>query len=43
VRVLLDTNVLLSALVVRGPPPERLYEAWRRGRIERASWEHDLE
>ena len=33
VRVILDTNVLVSALITRGTPPDRLYEMWRRGRF----------
>jgi putative PIN family toxin of toxin-antitoxin system len=43
VRVLLDTNVLLSALLVRGTPPDRLYEAWRQGRFALVSCERQLE
>jgi putative PIN family toxin of toxin-antitoxin system len=43
VRVLLDTNVLLSALLVRGTPPDRLYEAWRQGRFDLVSCERQLE
>ena len=42
-RVLLDTNVLLSALLVRGTPPDRLYEAWRQGRFDLVSCELQLE
>ena len=42
-RVLLDTNVLLSALLVRGTPPDRLYEAWRQGRFDLVSCERQLE
>jgi putative PIN family toxin of toxin-antitoxin system len=33
-RVLLDTNVLLAALVSPSGPPDRLYRAWRAGRFE---------
>ena len=33
-RVFLDTNILVSALIVSGSPPGRLYEAWREGRFE---------
>jgi len=43
VRALLDTNVLLSALLVRGTPPDRLYEAWRQGRFDLVSCELQLE
>jgi predicted nucleic acid-binding protein len=38
-RVVLDTNVLLAALLTRGPPPDKLYEAWREGRFQLASCE----
>jgi len=34
VRVVLDTNVLISALITSGTPPGRLYRAWLRGEIE---------
>lgn len=27
-RVILDTNILLSAMMVRGSPPDRIYRAW---------------
>jgi hypothetical protein len=43
VRVVLDTNILLSALMVRGTPPGRLYEEWRHGRFDIASAERQLE
>lgn len=33
-RVVLDTNVLVSALITRGTPPDRLYQAWLRNEIE---------
>jgi putative PIN family toxin of toxin-antitoxin system len=42
-RLVLDTNILLSALMVRGTPPDRLYEAWRHGRFHLASAEQQLE
>lgn len=32
-RCILDTNVLVAALITRGTPPDRLYEAWRDGRF----------
>lgn len=41
--LVLDTNILLSALIVRGTPLDYLYEAWRRGRFELASTERQLE
>jgi uncharacterized protein len=43
VRVLIDANVLLSSLLVRGTPPDRLYEAWRQGRFDLVSCERQLE
>lgn len=30
-RLILDTNVLVAALITRGTPPDQLYEAWRDG------------
>ena len=42
-RVVLDTNIQLSALMVRGTPPDKLYEAWRHGRFQLASAEQQLE
>ena len=32
-RVVLDTNILIGALITKGTPPDRLYQAWRRGEI----------
>ena len=29
--ILLDTNVLVAALITTGTPPDLLYQAWRRG------------
>ena len=34
VRVVLDTNILIGALITKGTPPDRLYQAWLRGEIE---------
>lgn len=42
-RVALDTNILLSALMVRGTPPDRLYEEWRHGRFQLASTEKQID
>jgi uncharacterized protein len=42
VRVVLDTNSLLSALITRGTPPDQLYEEWRHGRFDLASAEQQL-
>ena len=33
-RVVLDTNVLVSALISSGTPPGLLYEAWTQGEFE---------
>jgi uncharacterized protein len=33
-RVVLDSNILLSALLSPHGPPHRIYQAWRRGRFE---------
>ena len=41
--VVLDTNILLSALITRGTPPDQLYEEWRHGRFDLASAEQQLE
>ncbi|MFZ1830021.1 MAG: putative toxin-antitoxin system toxin component, PIN family [Candidatus Competibacteraceae bacterium] len=36
-RLVLDTNILLSALLTRGTPPDLLYQAWRQGDFELVS------
>lgn len=41
-RIVLDTNILLSALITRGTPPDQLYEEWRHGRFDLASAEQQL-
>ncbi len=33
-RVILDTNVLLGALISPSGPPETIYRAWRAARFE---------
>ena len=33
-RVILDTNILIGALITKGTPPDRLYRAWLRGESE---------
>ncbi len=30
-RLVLDTNILVSALITRGSPPDGLYQGWQRG------------
>ena len=32
-RVILDTNILVAAILTRATPPDRLYKAWRDGRF----------
>jgi len=34
VRVVLDTNVIVSAIISPGGPPDRIFRAWRRGSYE---------
>jgi uncharacterized protein len=34
VRLVLDTNVLVSALITKGTPPDLLYQAWDAGTFE---------
>lgn len=34
VRVVLDTNILIGALITRDTPPDVLYRAWLRGAFE---------
>ncbi len=33
-RIVLDTNILVSALITKGTPPDQLYQAWRGGEVE---------
>ena len=33
-QVVLDTNILIGALITKDTPPDRLYQAWLRGEIE---------
>ena len=33
-RVILDTNVLVAALISRNSPPDTIYRSWRAGRFE---------
>lgn len=32
-RVVLDTGILIAALITRGTPPDRLYQLWRKKRF----------
>ena len=42
-RVILDTNILCSALITPDGPSERLYRAWREGRFELLTSDEQLE
>ena len=42
-RVVLDTNVLVAALLTHGTPPEAIYSAWRDKRFVLCSCERQLE
>ena len=42
-RVILDTNILISALIVPGGAPSYLYQCWRRNRFTLISSEEQLE
>ena len=33
-RIVLDTNILVSALITKGTPPDQLYQAWLRNNIQ---------
>ncbi len=33
-RIVLDTNILIAALITKGTPPDRLYQTWLKGEIE---------
>lgn len=33
-RLVLDTGILVSALLTKGTPPDMLYQAWRNGLLE---------
>ena len=42
-RVVLDTNVLLGALISQNGPPDTIYRAWRSGRFELVTCTFQLE
>lgn len=41
-RVVLDTNVLVSALITKGTPPDLLYQAWSTGWFDLVTSERQL-
>ena len=42
-RAVLDTCVLIAALITRDTPPDRIYRAWRRRRFELVTSEWQLD
>jgi putative PIN family toxin of toxin-antitoxin system len=42
-RVILDSNVLFSALISPNTPPHRIYQAWRQGLFELVTCHEQLE
>ena len=42
-RVVLDTGVLIAALITKDTPPDRIYRAWRRRRFELVTSQWQLE
>ena len=42
-RVVIDTGILIAALITRETPPDRIYQAWRKRRFELVTSEWQLE
>ena len=42
-RVILDSNILFSALISPHTPPHRIYQAWRQGVFELVTCDEQLE
>lgn len=42
-RVVLDTGILIAALITAGTPPDRIYQAWRKKRFTLITSEWQLE
>ncbi len=42
-RVILDTNILVSALITSGSAPDRLYKLWQQGAFSLITSDHQLE
>ena len=42
-RVVLDTGILIAALITKDTPPDRIYQAWRKQRFElvTSQWQLD--
>ncbi len=42
-RVILDSNILFSALISSNSPPHRIYQAWRQGKFELVTCDEQLD
>ena len=42
-RIVLDTDILIAALITRDTPPDKIYQAWRKRRFELVTSEWQLE
>ena len=42
-RVVLDTGILIAALITRDTPPDRLYQLWRKRRFTLITSESQLD
>jgi hypothetical protein len=42
-RVVLDTGILIAALITKDTPPDRIYQAWRKRRFELVTSEWQLD
>jgi len=42
-RVILDTNILIGALITQNTYPDRLYQAWRDGQFELLCCEQQID
>jgi putative PIN family toxin of toxin-antitoxin system len=42
-RVVIDTGILIAALITRDTPPDKIYQAWRKQRFELVTSEWQLE
>jgi len=42
-RVVLDTGILIAALITKDTPPDRIYQAWRKRRFEVVTSEWQLD
>ena len=42
-RVVIDTGILIAALITRDTPPDRIYQAWRKRRFELVTSEWQLD